>query len=109
MSRWYDCPICIGYCEEFIRPEDGKSICDSCETEVWFEPAPEDLKKRLYRAGLWCEEVVCMDDNGNTVSNPAFSNQDEYNRFVEWNAIRMGAVVDQIVAVLNGDEETDCG
>jgi hypothetical protein len=105
MARWYDCPICIGYCEEFY--EDGKTICDSCGAEVWFGPAPEPLRKRLQRAGFWCEEVVCLREDGEIAINPAFNTQEEYDRWIAWNVIRLTAVGDQLHAFFRHDDEEE--
>jgi hypothetical protein len=106
MSRWFDCPICIGYCEERICPSTGLSICDWCGLEVQFMPAPDELKQQMYKAGLWCEEIaVVLDVDGDPQCSPAFNSQQEYDKYIKWNAIRMGASCDQLASFLRDDSD----
>jgi hypothetical protein len=104
MSRWFDCPDCIGYCEEYICPNTGSSICDWCGQEVTFKEAPESLKRRLYKARLWCEEIAVVKvEEDEDKWAPAFNSQAEYDRYIQWNAIRMGAACDQLISLLSDD------
>ena len=109
MSRWFDCPMCIGYCEEEICPSSGSPYCAWCGNEVTFEEAPAALKKQMHRAGLWCEEiVVVLDDDGDRLVAPAFNSQEVYDRYIEWNSIRIDAACDQLTSLLNDDSDHGC-
>jgi hypothetical protein len=112
MSRWFDCPDCIGYCKEWICPCCGLSRCEMCGKEVVFETAPEELHEQMYKAGLWCEEIaVVLDQDGDRQIAPAFTCQEVYDKYIQWNAVRMGAACDQLTALLcdDTDEDTDDG
>lgn len=105
MTRWYDCPVCIGYCEEYLD-EDGGNVCPSCGSEVWFEPAPPELKQQLYKEGIWTEEIVCIQDEDEVATNPAFEDQDQYDKWIEWNVIRIRAACGQLDALLSEDDDS---
>ena len=106
MSRWFDCPDCIGYCEEWICECCGVSRCEMCNQKVTFEDAPEAIRQQMYKAGLWCEEIaVVVDEDGERHYTPAFNSREEYDRFVEWNAARMVAPYDQLMAMLCDDSD----
>jgi len=57
----------------------------------------------MYRAGIFCDaDVICYpepDDNDpdpEPCVNWAFRDLENYEKFIKWNAIRIGAVVDQM-------------
>jgi|ERR1051325_4678713 hypothetical protein len=101
MPRWFDCPCCLGYCEE-----NEENYCVYCGEDVMFEPAPEELKTQLCRAGLWCEWVVVVFDDDELKSAPAFANQEEYDKYNAWNSMRLRAACDQLNSIFrDGDDE----
>lgn len=63
----------------------------------------------MHRAGLWCEEIVVVfDDDGDRLVAPAFNSQEVYDRYIEWNLIRIDAACDQLTSLLNDDSDHGC-
>jgi hypothetical protein len=89
MPYWFDCPVCIAYLEAVPMGDSGKCICVECGAAFDIEPAA--LDQQLYRAGVLCDAVAATQDDAEGVEAYAFSNVAEYQRFVKWNEVRLGA------------------
>lgn len=105
----FDCPVCIAYLEDLDICDCGcgEYRCPMCNVAFSFEDT--EINQLLYRNGIYSDVVaVSVDADGDRVMSPAFRDADMYKRFVEWNALRMSAAVDQLDAMLtddSGDEQ----
>jgi hypothetical protein len=99
----FDCPVCIAYLEDLEMCDCcGQYVCEMCSAAFRIEAT--EINKVLARSGIHSDCLAVTVVEGEPVVAPAFRDAANYRRYVEWNALRMRATVDQLDALLTNDD-----